>query len=195
MSVAAKMDFGIAAAVHGRLESLLTRKCYREARGARKDLPEFVDEFVALTGGFREVFDALTVADDTKLRPPLAAVLPLSETAGDSVGGRASAVQRVTAEIAVYAIVGTANDPSGRRARCREDLSAALAATRAALIGWAPVVGTCVCPPPPRPSTLQFRRGELAEVAEGRAIWRDVYAATYWVGGGALRETDNGHCA
>lgn len=176
----ARMDFSVAGAVQDRLERLLT-KAGRKRAG---DLPEWADEIMADSGGFRDVIDALAFADEIKFRPPLAAVLPLGEVAGENRAGRAGAVQRVTATIAVAVMIAAPNDPGGRRARYRRELSMLLAASRAALIGWTPVPegGADI---PGRPEPLIFERGALAEIEDGRIVWQDLYRCDYWIAGGA----------
>ena len=187
MTAVAAMDFSIATAVHCRLEALLGCEGYRQARRAGADLPEWVDEFAACTGGgFRAVVDALAMTPELKVRPPLAAVLPLSEAAAESRSGPCGTVQRATLSLGVYVVIAAPNDPGGIKARARGELSAALAGVRAALVGWVP------CSPAGRglagrPEALAFEAGELAEIADGRIVWRDVYAARYWIAGGAVR--------
>ena len=139
-----------------RLRALFTRKG-REGR----DLPEWADEYVAATGGLRDVLGLLDWPGAAKVHPPLAGVAPVETVAGENRGGDAGAVQLMTATIAVAVVIAAPDDPGGASARNRRELGEHLAATRAALIGW--------CPPEAGEDEDAGRRCEPPELPLGPA--------------------------
>ena len=148
MSAVAQMDFSVVDAAHARLERLLTR-CDREDTSG---LPEWAGDYHAGTGGLRAVLGVLEAEGASHRRLPLAAVLPLTETAGASRAGRAGAVQQVTLTLAVIVLAPAPNDPGGRRALHRRALDRHRAAIRAALIGWLPAPCCDAATPSPSPA-------------------------------------------
>jgi len=123
------------------------------------------------TGIYREVLGALDAAALSSWpRTPAAFVLPLAEDAADSVAPAVRATQHTTATIGVQTLLSTPNDPAGGRAR--DALAEVLAASRAAISGWAPEGASEV---------LQFRRGFLIGIDGGRVEWRDEYRLRWWL--------------
>ena len=168
MGAFAQMDFSIATQVEARLERLLTR--HGRERAGEASLPEWAR---ALDDGclLADVLGALELDGAPRRRLPLAAVLPLGETAGETRAGWGATRQRITLTVGVVAMIRAPNDPGGTRVRGRDALSGALTALRAALIGWTPQALLA--------SPVTFARARLLEVGEGRITWQDEYVASY----------------
>ncbi|MCY4548122.1 MAG: hypothetical protein OXC28_07130 [Defluviicoccus sp.] len=119
--------------------------------------------------GFRSVESTLEAARNRAPRTPAAIVYPLADDAGENLGGRATAVQRVTARLAVLHIVAAPNDPQGAKARA--ELGLLVGAIRALLLGWTPDGAA---------APLRLVGGSLEDVVDGRVFWSDRYAVD-WV--------------
>ncbi len=102
---------------------------------------------------------------------PLAAVLPLRETAAEPVSRRAG-VARVTTRIGVLIAVPVRNDRGGAKARLT--LTPILQGLRAALAGWCP---------PGAAEALIWREGRLMDLQATHALWQDSWDAVWWYGG------------
>ena len=100
---------------------------------------------------------------------PAAAVLPLSEEAGENRTPKSGVLQLLTATIGVVIALPAPNDPGG--AQARDALSETLSDTRALLAGWRPGG---------EHDPLGFRRGRLIEAEGGRVLWQDEYATAWW---------------
>ena len=95
---------------------------------------------------------------------PAAIVYPLAEDLAGNLGGRAAAVQRVTARLGVLQVISIRNRPGGAGAldRACEPVGEA----RGLLSNWTPEGAD-------GPMTLNG--GALQEIAEGRMYWLDRY--------------------
>ena len=120
-------------------------------------------------GGFKDVLGVLDYAGARPLRLPAAAVLPLSEEAGENRTPKSGVLQLLTATIGVVIALPAPNDPGG--ARARDALSETLDRTRALLAGWRPGG---------EHDPLGFRRGRLIEAEGGRVLWQDEYTTAWW---------------
>lgn len=120
-------------------------------------------------GIYEEVLGVLDAAGGVSPRTPAAFVLPLAEDAAESVAPAVRATQYTTATIGVETVVSAPNDRTG--ARARDELSALLAASRAAIAGWKP---------PGAREVLRFHRGRLLGIDGGRVFWRDEYRLRWW---------------
>lgn len=125
-------------------------------------------------GVYEEVLGVLDAAGGVSPRTPAAFVLPLAEDAAESVAPAVRAVQYTTATIGVQSVISAPNDRTG--ARARDELSALLAASRAALAGWKPPGGREV---------LRFYRGRLLGIDGGRVFWLDEYRLRWWTASAA----------
>lgn len=117
---------------------------------------------------YADIWSTLQAAGERSPKPPAVIVYPLQDESARNVGGRATTVQRVTAQIGVMHHVAARNDPLGEEAR--PEAAVAVAGTRNVLIGWTPP--DCDVP-------LYLLGGRLERLAEGRMQWLDRYAAEW----------------
>ena len=126
----------------------------------------------------------------SKLQTPCVAVLPVTDAAesNEAPDPDGPVFQRVTATVSVVVGVSAPNDMGGIKGTAHDALTPLVAASRLALIGWAPGgrFPQLVEPgaaPPERWTSLVFRRGRLLAIEQGRAWWQDEYSTYRRMGG------------
>lgn len=120
--------------------------------------------------GGAQVYGALdAVPERGAARNTLVLVLPATE-AGDANRADHGVVQRMTLTISVAIAVRASNDARGRRALA--GLRRPRDAVKGLLAGWRPEGAA---------TALAHLRGQLSEIADGRAWWQDDYALDAWV--------------
>ena len=119
---------------------------------------------------------ALRLGDATPPKVPAAVVYLASDELTDTATPQVSAVQRVTAVLAVVHIIGARNTPRNAGGPATgavvDPLALLTGRTRAVLNGWKPDDNA-------RQDVLALRRGRLLEIANGRAVWQDEYAVSW----------------
>lgn len=118
-----------------------------------------------------------------KLQAPCVAVVPVADAAeaNEAPDPDGPVFQRVTATVAVICGVKAPNDLGGSKGAGRDGLTPLVAASRLALMGWAPggrfpqhvEAGAS---PAGRWTALTLQRGRLLAIEQGRAWWQDEYA-------------------
>ena len=167
--------------------------------------------------GVKHVYGVLDFADARRaLSTPCVGVIIAAEDFGENMAPDAdeAVVQRDTATVAVISVVSAKNDLGGRKGVTEDRLTPLIAATRAAVLGWAPegefigrgVVRTVrytrallgptdaeLQAPAARWRPLVLRRGRLVSIGDGtgRAWWQDEYT-THRLIRGAAPEADAG---
>ena len=165
--MSADLDFAVAGDAAVRMRALLRRD-----RLALDPEPAWLAAYLADDGGLRDVLGLLDWPGAHKLRPPLAGVAPVDLTAEASRGGRAGAMQRLSATLAVLTMVAAPDDPGGAKAGARNELGRHVAASRRLLIGWTPDGAA---------EPLAYVSGRLIDIEDGRVAWEDRYRASGWL--------------
>lgn len=141
------------------------------------DVAEAMAARLALLGPIARAVAVADPGDVSLMRQlPAALVYPLIDAPGGNLGGRAAAVQRVSAELGVVHVVPVRDAPGGEGHVAV--VGAVIEATRDALAGWTPcdqadnAIGAA--------STLALAGGALEDIADGRLYWLDRYGVE-WV--------------
>ena len=100
-------------------------------------------------------------------------VVPLADQPDQSRAPRAGAAQRVISRIGVLHIL-LARNRRDTGSLAMSELGRTLKSTRDALAGWHPPAIPGV------QDTIQWHRGRIYDVVEGRIWWLDEYEATWW---------------
>ena len=100
-------------------------------------------------------------------------VVPLADQPDRSRAARVGAVQHVTSRIGVLHIL-LARNLKDTGSLAMSELGETLKSTRDSLAGWH------VSEVPGVQDAIQWRRGRIYDVVEGRIWWLDEYEATWW---------------
>jgi hypothetical protein len=97
-------------------------------------------------------------------RQPAAFVIPLTETGGPNNLAAGPVRQRIAQTFGVVLLLGNLRDARGQSAAAA--LVGVQQAVRAALIGFQPTADH---------DPIEFRRGQLIDIAEGALAWQDEF--------------------
>ena len=109
---------------------------------------------------------------------PAAYVLPMDDTGRPN--GLASALVRQQVERRITIVLMTRNLRDSRGENAAEQLEPLLAAIRANLVGWTPVLAAQPAQGAQmiNPEAMEFRRGRLIGIDEGVLSWSEEYACS-----------------